>query len=131
MISHLSWSVPLQTLENTSCISYSVYSEGFRQCFQRRYETEFEFALKIWLLSAMNFVSTQDVVDSFDFLDCNNMPEKAQGVIHYFVNWFIVHPQRCMWCQMHLLPTKVKLSWIIKASSAEDKLLNWRGELFY
>ena len=60
----------------SQCIFRRIQAEGL----QRRYETDVEFAMKIRLLSALAFVQTEDVVEAFEVLSGDNMPEEAQEI---------------------------------------------------
>ena len=74
----------------TQCIFRRIQAEGL----QRRYETDVDFAMKMRLLSALAFITTEDVVEAFEVLSGDNMPEEAQGIIDYFEDCWIGRPQR-------------------------------------
>ena len=73
----------------SQCIFRRIQAEGL----QRRYETDVEFAMKMRLLSALAFVPTEDVVEAFEVLSGDNMPEEVQGMTDYFEDCWIGRPQ--------------------------------------
>lgn len=67
------------------CIYRKIQEEGF----QRRYETDADFALQMRMLSSLAFVPVGDVVTAFDALcDVNVIDIAAQNIVDYFEdNW--------------------------------------------
>ena len=74
-------------------LSQSVYRK-IQECgFQRRYQEDSDFALKLRMLPALAFVPVEEVVDAFEIL-MDFLPLEISPVAEYFENTYVGRRQR-------------------------------------